>query len=101
MQRQEIIAGFFEKEQLRSRPGGFFSWLTLPPQWRAHEFVAAALRNGVSVTGGEQFQVDRSLPMDAVRIALDGAPGQDLLRRGLMILSDLLQHHPEPWSAVV
>lgn len=101
LQRQAIVAETLRSAQLRSRPGAFFAWLPLPPRWQAHEFVAAALREGVNVTDGDNFLVDRGQPLNAVRVAIEGAPGHDTLRRGLSVLSRLMQHEPEPWMAVV
>lgn len=99
--RQAIVAEILGTDRLRSRPGSFFAWMELPPQWRAHEFVAAALREGVNVTDGDNFKVDRSRSLDAVRIAVEGAPGHDALRRGLGILAALLERQPQPWTTVV
>lgn len=101
LQRQMVVEEALKVEQLRSRPGAFFAWLPLPSHWPAHEFVAAALRDGVNVTDGDNFLVDRSMHLSAVRIAIEGAPGHDTLRRGLTVLSKLVKGKPEPLMAVV
>ncbi|ANK81879.1 MAG: hypothetical protein TEF_14550 [Rhizobiales bacterium NRL2] len=101
LQRQSIVAEILGHNDIRSRPGAFFAWLQLPSYWQAHEFVASALREGVNVTDGDNFLVDRGIPLNAVRISIDGAPGQDTLRHGLEILSRLLHQEPKAWMAVV
>jgi DNA-binding transcriptional MocR family regulator len=99
--RQAVVAEALSSNRLRTQPGAFFAWLALPPHWRAQEFVAAALREGVNVTDGDNFLVDRTRPVEAVRISVDGTPGHEVLRRGLGVLSRLLQHHPDPGMVVV
>lgn len=99
--RHEIACDMLKGYQLRSKPGALFAWLTLPPIWRAHEFVAAAYRQGVIVRDGGIFQVDRSSPVEAIRISVGSAPAQDLLRRGLGVIVRLLDQQPEAWTPVV
>lgn len=99
--RHAIASDILKTARVRSRPGAFFAWLAVPAQWRSYEFVAAAMRAGVTVTDGDDFQVDRKRSADAVRIAIDGAPGHEVLRRGLNTLRTLLEDRPEPWTATI
>lgn len=78
----------------------FHIWLPLPEPWRIHDFVAALRNRGVALTPGDAFKVDppgrndtrkSAVPMNAVRVCLNGPENDDDVRHGLTIIGDLLR----------
>src|SRR5262249_8541896 len=49
--------------------GGFFIWLTLPPDVRAHDVERLALNAGVSVASGEAFFLNPADGVHHIRLA--------------------------------
>jgi DNA-binding transcriptional MocR family regulator len=78
----------------------FHIWLPLPEPWRMHEFVSTMRGRGVALTPGDAFHVnppgrddgrESSVPMNAVRLCLNGPANDDDVRHGLTILADVLR----------
>lgn len=81
----ECLAGI----EYESHPGALQAWVYLPAPWRPADFVARAAQRGVVVNASHAFAVGGPVK-PAIRIALGGARSQADLRRGLMILRDLM-----------
>jgi len=75
---------------LRTRPSGFFAWLTLPAGWTGREFELAAREAGVHVFGAERFAVGGRAAPPAARLSLAGPGTQQELSRGLDVLAGVL-----------
>lgn len=76
-------------------------WLTLPPGWRAGDFVAEARRRGVAISAADAFAVEPLSPPECVRICLGAATSQDVLQKALGILKSLIDGPPGPSLSVV
>ena len=76
---------------MRGAENSIHFWLTLPEPWRSDEFVAHARQRGVLVAGAEAFAVGRRNVPHAVRLAVGNVPQRKHLRKGLEILSDILE----------
>jgi DNA-binding transcriptional MocR family regulator len=74
--------------------GAITAWLTLPEPWRAQEFAAAALREGVVISPAEHFTLSRHVDAHAVRLCLGPPKSQDQLRQALKTLARLLDSPP-------
>ncbi|MBU1039858.1 MAG: PLP-dependent aminotransferase family protein [Proteobacteria bacterium] len=94
---REVLAG----QRVRSRRDGYFLWLELPEPWRGADFERAALERGVVVVAGESFALGQTSAPMAVRISLSAARSHEELRRGLMVLAELLGQQPRPGRAIV
>ena len=94
---REVLAG----QRFRSRRDGYFLWLELPEPWRGADFERAALERGVVVVAGESFALGQTAAPMAVRVSLSAARSREELRRGLMILLELLRQQPRPGRAIV
>jgi len=94
---REVLAG----QSFRSRREGYFLWLELPEPWRGADFERAALERGVVVVAGESFALGQTAAPMAVRVSLSAARSREELRRGLMVLLELLRQQPRPGRAIV
>lgn len=89
----EILAG----QRFRARPTGYFLWLELPENGSretGREFELRARQAGVGVFGAEKFTVGDAPAPRAVRVSLTGPADDRELRRGLEVLSRLLDAPP-------
>jgi DNA-binding transcriptional MocR family regulator len=80
-------------EQVRPKSPSFNVWLPLAPPWHSNDFVAAALRQGVSIAPTDTFAVGRP-SVDGVRLSVSCPPDRDQLRRGLTLLAEVLARAP-------
>ena len=69
--------------------GGFFLWVTLPPQIDGERLLARAVRHGVIFVAGEAFFVDGS-GQHLIRLSFSG-PTHDRIREGVSRLAAALQ----------
>lgn len=75
-------------------PASLNIWLPLPEGAAADGFVAEARRNGVALTPGTSFAVDRPR-YEAVRVSISAARDRSELERGLRIVAGMLRVTPE------
>jgi len=76
-------------------------WLPLPESWRAGEFAGEALRRGVAVSAGSAFSVNRTPPLNGVRVCISPPETAGEVERGLKILAGLLAEEPDPMLSIV
>jgi DNA-binding transcriptional MocR family regulator len=76
------------------QPGANFLWLRLPEPWRSSEFAAEAERRGALVTPSDPFMVGRRESAPAVRVCFGPPRDREELRRGLALVTELLQEGP-------
>jgi DNA-binding transcriptional MocR family regulator len=89
--RQRILRKAFAGLTLTSDPHAhhaYHAWLTLPAEWRADVFEAAAARNGIAVVPAAAFAVMAGHAPNAVRLAL-ASPTLDTLTSALTTLATL------------
>lgn len=82
-------------EQVRPVSPSFNVWLPLTLPWRSSDFVAEALRQGVSIAPTDTFAVGRPAG-DGVRLSISCPPDREELRRGLELLASVLGCGPVP-----
>ncbi|WP_309082438.1 PLP-dependent aminotransferase family protein [Zhihengliuella sp.] len=81
-----------------SRPaGGFFSWVTLPEHWRAHELLEAALERSVVFIQGSSFSVDGQ-GSNQLRLAFCSVPPEGL-REGVRRLAGAMEQYAAELAA--
>ena len=88
--RREITLEVIGRRNLACSPGAMFAWLSLPARWVPTEFAAMAQSQGVKVTPGPAFAVDRTAPHQAVRLCIGSPPSTERLRQGLSIIDRLI-----------
>ena len=86
--------------KLRSRPGAFFSWLSLPSGWTGREMELASRMAGVRVFSAERFAVGGRAAEPAIRISLTGPETREELSHGLDLVADVLSR-VRPSSAAI
>jgi len=89
--RYMIACDIFEDFRFRGKQSGFYFWLDLPKPWTGKTFEAAALKAGVNVFGAEKFVVGETPVPAAARVSLTGTDSRKELRKGLMILREILE----------
>jgi DNA-binding transcriptional MocR family regulator len=93
--RRRIVETALAGARFRSHPAAFHLLLSLPGNWQADEFAAAARRRGVGLTQAASFAVGRGTAPNAVRLCF-GTPARDqVLERGLRIVAELLAEAPQ------
>ncbi|MBK4217156.1 PLP-dependent aminotransferase family protein [Paracoccus caeni] len=88
---RDMLAG----TSFRAHPQSLHIWLELPPGYDEDQFVARATQRGVAIASGRAFRVNDRNRRDAVRIAL-GSTHVGELRRGLQMVTELLNEEAEP-----
>lgn len=83
--------------RLHHHPHGQHAWLELPEPWRAPIFIAEARLDKVAVTPAEPFVAGPAPAPHAIRVSVGAVRSVDELRRGLLVLADLLRREPEPF----
>lgn len=89
------------RNQLRSHPASVHMWLLLPPEWRATDFETMARRAGVAVAASDSFLADERQTAPAVRVSLNASADEEVLRRGLTILQQVLTSRPHPIQMII
>jgi DNA-binding transcriptional MocR family regulator len=99
-QRQEIVRRIFAGQDYRSDPAAGHCWLSLPENWRAEEFAAAARRRSVGITPAAAFAIGRHAP-NAVRVCIGPPATTAALEQGLLRLVELSATMPETYLSIV
>jgi DNA-binding transcriptional MocR family regulator len=73
---------------------GHHAWLELPRRWTAREFTETCRQHGVLVSPGEEFAIDPTRAMRAVRVCLGAAASLPELEGALRTIADTLQRDP-------
>lgn len=93
--RQALATEYLEGQTWLSEPYGFHLWLRLPTPWTGHDFVGQARSRGVVLLSSEAFALSRQVGEGHVRLCLGCPPDRRELTRGLEIVRDMLQEHPD------
>ncbi|MEQ1892186.1 MAG: PLP-dependent aminotransferase family protein [Planctomycetota bacterium] len=94
--RRALFAPLARQLTTRSHADSPCLWVELPEPWRVEEFVSAAERAGVLVTGAEVFSVARTHTPQAVRLC-PGAPATRAeFETAVARLGELLAGSPAP-----
>jgi DNA-binding transcriptional MocR family regulator len=98
-ERGHLARQVLGEQRTHSHPQSFHLWLELPETWRPDDFVAAARREAVAVSGPEAFSVGAA--PRAVRVCPSAERDLVRLERALGVLADLLAEAPEPAYGLV
>lgn len=99
--RTQMATETLASQIMRSDPAAFHVWLELPQPWRGNAFRSEAERAGVRLASGEAFVVGRDAAPHALRICLGGAKTNADVKKGLDIISDILDARPDSGFALV
>jgi DNA-binding transcriptional MocR family regulator len=99
--RRMEIARRLLGNRFSAHPNALHFWLPVAESWRAADFAAEARRRGVAVLSGEVFSIQRSAPLNGVRVCLGGVEGLEVVERGLDILARLLDDEPDASQPIV
>lgn len=99
--RREIACDIFRGRIFRCSAGAPFLWLRLPDHWQPGDFARAALDQGVKISSGPVFAMDRRADDRAVRICFGGSADRTSFRSALGKLNSLLDDvHAERFTHV-
>lgn len=70
------------------------AWLTLPEPWTGRQFCSLAEAMGYLVLSAEEFGVDRSIAVSAVRLSVSAAQDVEELNRFAAWVGQSLSHEP-------
>jgi DNA-binding transcriptional MocR family regulator len=84
---QEILGCF----NIRTAPGCFHVWLTLPEHLRLGAFVAATANAGISLKSAELFVPPGGAVPPAVRLSISSPANREILTAGLLKIKALLE----------
>jgi len=94
--RRALVARLCAPLTTHSHPDSPCLWAELAEPWRAEEFVQAAERAGVLLTGPEVFAVSRTHTPQAVRLCLGAPAARRDVEGALGRLAELLARRPAP-----
>jgi len=83
---RELLSDFDLQSDIQS----YNAWLTLPDNWSSADFAMEAQKRGVLVAPAEIFAVDKKTPNNAVRLSIGSISDKEELKRGLVILKNIL-----------
>ncbi|MCA1444674.1 PLP-dependent aminotransferase family protein [Ensifer sp. IC4062] len=92
--RHEIVQEALKERSFMSSPGSLHCWLPLGDRFPEEEFVSHARKQGVALARGSLFAISENRA--AVRVSL-GSSTEEELRRGLSVITNLLESEPEPF----
>lgn len=99
--RTQMTVDALNKFDIQYDRAGFHVWLELPHPWRGDAFRFEAERLGVRLASGEAFVVGRDAAPHALRISTGGAKTIKDVKRGLEIITGLLNARPDTGFALV
>ncbi len=93
--RHEIVREVLGRHRIDAHPHSPHIWLHLPEPLRSDECVAQAKQRGVLIAGAEAFAIGREVP-HAVRVSIAAVPHREDVRRGLLVLAEILDGVTDP-----
>jgi DNA-binding transcriptional MocR family regulator len=88
-------------EGLRTAPGSYHSWLTVPPDLRPGDVVAEAGRQGIKMITSDSFAIG-STPVPAnLRLCLGAPETREDVEHGVKVIAEILAETRPLCSAVV
>lgn len=95
IRRLSLLATFSLLGAARSVISSPHVWLPLPEQWRAEDFVDAALADGISIAPTHSFVIGRRSMPHAVRLCIGSPPSVEALQVACERLERLLRAQPK------
>jgi len=100
-ERHDLVQEALGSFDIRHHPASPYTWLKLPPSWRADDFSSTSKLHGVAVVSAENFAVGRiSAPHD-IRISVGINPQHGTFEAGLNALAALLSKPPQPQDSII
>lgn len=90
-QRQSMARDLIPNNALEADAHGFHVWLSLPSHWHPDLFRMEAQNRGVKVVVGGAFAVDPNDSPNAVRLCLSHESKRERVRKGLVVIAELLE----------
>jgi len=101
LHRQQLVRRALGGDAIPDGSEGFHVWMPLPDGWRADAFCAECARLGVRVSEGRSFVMNVGDAPDAIRMCVSHEPNEERLKRGLAIISGVLQQKPSGPSLMI
>jgi len=101
IERQALAREYLSPWAPYSQTSSFNLWLTLPPGWLSHEFVAQAQQQGVLVRSADDYRVGQQIPSPAIRLCLSRPNSRAQLTEALGILKSILEQGPSLQEALI
>lgn len=99
-ERQEIAREVLGAYTFRADPNGFHIWLSLPPHWNAHDFVAQMRRQNVRLLAADDFAVHVD-HVTGVRLCLGAPTSVEQTRHVLQLIAETLNKDDSYANAIV
>jgi DNA-binding transcriptional MocR family regulator len=99
--RQAIAREYLSDFTYSTHPQSYHLWLTLPAQWRLHEFIEACAGNGVSITPSLVFSINSTYSPNAIRVSLGAEDNIERMKMGLDRLARTLRMRPLAGASIV
>ena len=93
--RTTLTTAALSRFQITAAPAAFHVWLELPQPWRADAFRSEAERQGILLVTGEAFVAGREAAPHALRICTGGSKSIPDVKRGLDIITNILNQRPD------
>ena len=92
--RRAMAMEIFKTRKFGCKPGAPYIWLKLTEHWQPGDFARAAQDQGMRITPGTAFAIDRRADDRAVRVCFGGNVSRENLHRCLTTLNALLNEMP-------
>lgn len=89
-ERNRLAASQLKGFRIKSVPGGYFIWLTLPPKLEGSKVESGVRERGVNIFGAERFTVGGVPAPEAIRLSLTGTATREELTAGLKEVKTIL-----------
>lgn len=93
--RRDMALEVFRGQAIQCAPGAPFLWLKLPEHWTPGEFTRAVLAQGVKITSGTAFAMDRRADDRGVRMCFGGSVTRQQLRSAFTTVNAMLHENPD------
>ena len=77
-----------------TRTSAYHLWLPLPAGWDTATATATLARRGVRVSAADEFRIEGTSPVHAIRLSLSATRDRARLERGLAYVADTLRSAP-------
>ena len=88
--RREMAIDALSDFEIQTHPAAYHCWLGLPEGWDNASAAAALLAAGVRISTADDFRIEGTAPVSAIRISLTATRSQERLAEGLEILHAVL-----------
>jgi len=92
--RQAIAQWVLADFDVATQPTAYHLWLTLPSSWESTTATAALAEAGIKVSSADEFRVEDTPTVQAIRISLSATRDRERLEIGLQTIARVLGQPP-------